>query len=249
MDPRTLSGWQGYNPYSSDELLAIQMNLEAESAWFTKQNMTFLILPCFDKNSIYPEYLPWPYADAIGPSRLAQIFEHMKLHSKVQLVDVRQPLLTAKKLNQFDTYFKTDSHWNNIGAFYAYKEIVKRLLIVYPQFVPHNLEDFVLDTNLKRAGDLAGMANLDVSHILEHQLVSKKNITANRMSPKKDKILIFGDSFSDFFFKDYFWRHFNEVKYVYGYSNARYKFDKSTILQYRPNVVIIESIERFWINP
>jgi hypothetical protein len=43
---------------------------------------------------------------------------------------------------------------------------MKQLLAFYPQFVPYRLEDFVPDQKFKRVGDLAEMANLDVSNIL-----------------------------------------------------------------------------------
>ncbi|CAF3710330.1 unnamed protein product [Rotaria sp. Silwood1] len=247
-DPRAFSSWQGYNPYSLDELVAIQKNLEAENKWFTQQNITFLILPSPDKHSIYSEYLPWQYNTIVGPSRQAQIFEHMKLHSNLQLVDVRQALLTAKKVHGLDTYFKTDSHWNTIGAFFAYEEVMKRLLIIYPQFVAHRFEDFVADRKLKQVGDLARMANLDMSHILEHQLVPKQNATFYSMGPKKDKILFYGDSFSDLFLKHYFRRHFKDVKFSSGALTAKSQITKHIVLHYRPDVVIFESVERYWTN-
>ncbi|CAF1459061.1 unnamed protein product, partial [Rotaria sordida] len=66
-DPKAFSGWQGYSPYSLDQLRAIQKCLEGENMWFTKQNITFLILPSPDKNSIYSEYLPWQYDTVVGP--------------------------------------------------------------------------------------------------------------------------------------------------------------------------------------
>ena len=245
-DPRGFAGWQGYDPYPLDQLRAIQKNLETENSWFVNRNITFFILPAPDKNSIYPEHLPWRFDTVIGPSRQAQIFEHMKLHSKLELIDVRQALLTAKKLNSLDTYFKTDSHWNSVGAFYAYDEIMKRLLERYPRLVPYRLADYDTDRKLQRPGDLARMASLDVSHTLEHQLVAKQNTTDNSTGPKEAKILIFGDSFSDLFFKDYFRRHFNDVKFILGGRSSRSQMDKQLVLNYQPDVVIFESVERFW---
>ena len=245
-DPKGFSGWQGYDPLSLDQLIAIQNNLEAELRWFVNHNITYFILPAPDKNSIYPEYLPWRFSTIIGPSRQAQIFEHMKSHSKLELIDVRQALLNAKKSYSLDTYFKTDSHWNNFGAFLAYVEVMKRLLARYPGLVPHRLKEFVPDRKLKWEGDLTRMANLDVSHMLEHQLVPNQNMTSNNTGLKEGKILIFGDSFSHFFFKDYFQRHFNEVQLIRGDRSSRSQMDKQIILNHRPDVVIFESIERHW---
>ncbi|CAF4953556.1 unnamed protein product [Rotaria sp. Silwood1] len=80
-DPRAFSSWQGYNPYSLDELVAIQKNLEAENKWFTQQNITFLILPSPDKHSIYSEYLPWQYNTIVGPNeRMIIMIIQMGIH-------------------------------------------------------------------------------------------------------------------------------------------------------------------------
>ncbi|CAF1494332.1 unnamed protein product [Adineta ricciae] len=248
-DPRTLSGWQGFYPYSFDQLMIIQQNLEAENMWFIKRNITFLILPAPDKNSIYPEYLPWRFHTVVGPSRQAQIFEHIKLHSNISMIDVRQALITAKKAHKFDLYFRSDSHWNSIGSFFVYEEIMKRLLPVNPQFVPHRLEDFFLDRALKRRGDLADMANLKVSHVLEHQFVPKQNVTEyNNKGAKKGKILFLGDSFTESAVKEYFRRHFEDVRHVRVEKSAYSKLDKKIVLQYHPDVVIYESVERLWIS-
>ncbi|CAF2954335.1 unnamed protein product [Rotaria sp. Silwood2] len=67
-DPRAFFGWQGFSPYSLDQLMAIQKNLEAENMWFTQQKITFLILPSPEKHSIYSEYLPWQYNTVVGPT-------------------------------------------------------------------------------------------------------------------------------------------------------------------------------------
>jgi hypothetical protein len=125
---------------------------------------------------------------------------------------------------------------------------MKRLLVVYPQFVPHRFEDFIQDRKLKRQGDLAKMSNLDVSHIFEHQLVPKQNDTYMNMGPKKSKILFFGDSFTDFFLKDYFHRHFNDVQMIYDLRSVDYVLKKHQVLEYRPDVVIYQSVERHWVD-
>jgi len=249
-DPKECSGWQeqGYYPYSLNQLIAIQKHLEAENEWFIKRNITFFVMPAPDKRSIYREYLPSQFNAVVGPSRLTQFFEHMKLHSKLQPIDIQQALLSAKKLYSLDIYFKTDSHWNNIGAFVAYQEVMKRLLIVYPQLRLHRFEDFIQDKNLKRRGDLAIMANLDVSHILEHQLVPKQNATYSNNGPKKGKLLIFGDSFTKHFFMDYFRRHFNDVESNRMHRSATSKLNKDIVSKYRPDVVIFESIEGIWAS-
>ncbi|CAF2135000.1 unnamed protein product, partial [Rotaria magnacalcarata] len=245
-DPRGCAGWHGYNPYSLDQLMAIQKHLEDESAWFAKRNITFLILPCPEKISIYPEFLPWRFNTVVGPSRLAQIFNHMKLHSKLQLVDIRQALLSAKKSQELNVFYKTDYHWNNVGAFFAYEEIMKRLLVVYPHFVPHRYQEFDQDRQWKTHGDLADVASLDMFEIFEHKLVPRPNVSFDTLGAKKGKLLIFGDSFSAFYLDGYLRRHFHNINISRDIRSAISKLDKKVVLEYRPDVVILESVERCW---
>lgn len=126
---------------------------------------------------------------------------------------------------------------------------MKRLLVVYPQLIPHRFENFIQDQNLKRQGDLAMMASLDVSHISEHQLVPKQIATFNNTGPKLGKILIFGDSFSALYFKDYFHRHFNDVEFNRDGRFVTTELEKDIISKHRPDVVIFESVERIWATP
>ncbi|CAF1481754.1 unnamed protein product, partial [Didymodactylos carnosus] len=55
------AGWQGKIPYSKAQLTAIERNLEAQKVWFDKRNIILIVIPCPDKHSIYPEYLPWRF--------------------------------------------------------------------------------------------------------------------------------------------------------------------------------------------
>jgi hypothetical protein len=123
---------------------------------------------------------------------------------------------------------------------------MKRLLVIYPELLPHRFEDFIQDRKLERRGDLAIMANLNVSHILEHQFIPKQNSTYHNMGPKKRKILLLGDSFADLFFKDYFRRHFHDVKYIFAGGSITSPLEKGIVPEYQPDVVIFETVERYW---
>jgi len=111
-----------------------------------------------EKSSIYPELLPW-HLKAVGePSRLDQLIAHMREHSHVRVLDVRPGLLGAKKKGP--VYRKTDTHWNDVGAFVAYRQIARALSETYEAVQPSELSEFRVFTLVGEGGDLAGLMGL-----------------------------------------------------------------------------------------
>ncbi len=55
-----------------------------------------------------------------------------------------------------------------------------------------------------------------------------------------------GDSFADLFFKDYFHRHFHDVKYIFAGGSITSPLEKGIVPEYQPDVVIFETVERYW---
>jgi alginate O-acetyltransferase complex protein AlgJ len=243
------AGWQGKIPYLTGQLATIKNNLQQDLIWLWERNITYVVLPCPDKHSIYSEYLPWRLRSVSGPSRFAQIIDYMKSDTNISLINMEEKLLQFKtKYDSLYTYFKTDSHWNNIGGFFAYSEIMKRLLVSYPELKPYRFEHFIVVRNLKRLGDLSVLTMLKYSHILDHQLVLKQNLSHNT-GPKRKKLLVFGDSYFRAI-KSYISVHFDDLLWINELRNASFSLivNKAVIENYKPTVVILESVERLWTN-
>jgi len=78
-----------------------------------------------NKHSIYPEHLPGSLRPVSEKRRLDQLLDYMGARSDVRLIDVRPALLEAKKEKR--VYHWTDSHWNDLGAYHAYRAVMERL--------------------------------------------------------------------------------------------------------------------------
>ncbi len=76
-----------------------------------------------DKETIYPEYLP-EWAKASGPTRTDALF--FDKNSDL-FFDTRKPLLMAKSFYKQRIYYKTDTHWNSLGAWVAFDAFIKSL--------------------------------------------------------------------------------------------------------------------------
>jgi hypothetical protein len=66
-----------------------------------------------------------------NPSLADQFMSHMKANSNLKIIDLRGPLMVEKARHQI--YYRTDTHWNNRGAYVGYREIMSVLCRWLPQ--------------------------------------------------------------------------------------------------------------------
>jgi hypothetical protein len=114
-----------------------------------------------DKSTIYPEYMPDQIKVIGSKSRLDQFVDYMHEYGQTPVIDLRPDLLEASKTEQ--VYYKTDTHWNLLGAHIAYAKIMSTLSQRYPELVSHPLSEYdVVQGGLVTFGIpmMMGMPNL-----------------------------------------------------------------------------------------
>ncbi len=123
----------GLEKFSPEQLAAWQRLLEKRRDWLAQRGIQYLFVVPPDKQDIYPEELPLWLIQATPPDRetkLDQFLKYMKAHSTVPVLDLRQPLIEAKKIQP--TYLQNDTHWNSFGAFIAGQTLLGALGIQSP---------------------------------------------------------------------------------------------------------------------
>ena len=146
--------------FSSFELEQLRLNIEAKQNWLTKKGIAYLFVVAPNKLSIYPEFLPDEIKHLKGETRLDQLVEYMKKYSDVEILDLRKRLLTAK--NKYRVFHLTDTHWNDIGAYFAYRKIIEstdKILDGY-KLIPKKISDFQVRSVIGKGGDLANFIGL-----------------------------------------------------------------------------------------
>ena len=137
-----LALYRGTDRFSYDELEQWIATMEGRQAALAQQGIRFLITVAPSKHEIYPEYLP-RWANVVDPvSRYKQVVARIAEGSPLELVDLHEPLRRAKRDHR--VYHKTDGHWNELGAYYAYVAIVERLQRDFPALVARPLSWFDL---------------------------------------------------------------------------------------------------------
>lgn len=148
------------NNSTPKEQVKANVNARAQYIKQRQQNLAamgieyqYMVVP--NKMTLYSEFLPNVY-------RLTNInatYDYFKsvttdVDSKVlfHAMDVLEP--NKRNSNDSDLYFKNDTHWNFLGAYYAYKESMRRLQRQNPLLVlTSSAHEFTLETKI--SGDLA----------------------------------------------------------------------------------------------
>ncbi len=118
--------------------------------------------------TIYPETAPdslAPYKG--GVSRMDQLVEAFKDNDKVAFIDLKTPLLAVKETAPYRIYNKTDTHWTELGAYYAYRAIMEYIAKDFPAAAPDPLEKFDVYTRKTNGGDMANFLGFDLNKVRE----------------------------------------------------------------------------------
>lgn len=143
----------GVTPSTTPLVQQIVANEVAWEAWLKHHGVKqYRVLIGPDKDSIYPEYLPsWA---AHAPNQVSREFIHL---APAQLyVDTFTPMLAAKNASAQPLYFKTDTHWNSLGAWVAFQALEQNLNRVEPDLRwPSPELGEVKNVSVRPGGDLS----------------------------------------------------------------------------------------------
>src|SRR5262245_9396713 len=127
---QSLEYYRRSKPFTSEGLARWERDLEARRHWVVEQGIRYLVVIAPNKETIYPEYMP-PTVRPVRPaSRQDQLLEYLRVHSAVDVLDLRPTLVDGKGRGHL--YHRTDSHWNDLGAELAARAILARLREWFP---------------------------------------------------------------------------------------------------------------------
>ncbi|WP_307355508.1 DHHW family protein [Hathewaya limosa] len=248
--------YRGIDKFTKQELFRIKTNLENRKNWLAKKGMPFILVIAPNKESIYPQYYDnVKYRKVSCKTRLDQLLEYLNEHSNIDILDLRKTLIS--KTNETNLYWKTDTHWNEYGAYYGYKEIMDEVSKKIKVEKPIGLDKFNIINKYKvpSGGDLANMLSLPDQYGEKEIKLSPKTIRTSiqlprenygivngkvMINPKKHlhKMIMLGDSFTDSLIP-FMSEHFSESIYEKSYS-----FNSELIKYVKPDIVIQEVVER-----
>ena len=238
----SIKSYQNARLLSDKELKEIDEYLKNINDFCIKNNKKFLFVIAPDKSRIYPEF----YNDKIKKkgdySTAQQLVDYISEHSKTPSIYLKDTLISKKGKNLL--YFKQDTHWNLLGAYWGYLDIANALKIE-----PYRVKKYETVENF---GDLNGMLNKsfqikksdkyaipdisDINTVCETTKPDNITITKCANSKKELNLLMYRDSFS-----------LNLISYLsYSFKNSTYiwKYDIKTQDIENYDVVKLEIVER-----
>lgn len=253
---QNLDLYQQVLPFSQDDLKQIQDNLELTQAWLSARNIQIVVVIVPEKETIYPEYLP-EHIPVIGEiSQIDQLLDYMSGKNDLSIIDLRTSVLERKKTYQ--SFYLTDTHWNEMGCQAGYEEIMREIAKKYPQLQPHTLSDFDLTTNQIQGDLLRFIGQVDQLETNPLSLTSKSPSRAQLVAsddgywsklvvndPSLPRLLMFRDSFG-YCLMPFLAEHFSVSLFQWAWPpTSNIVVDQGLVEQLDPDIVIIEIAERY----
>lgn len=139
--------------YSEEELASICAAQQTAADYLEGQNISYYLMVCPDKHTVYPEFLPDGLSGYEGESRFDGLCAALTENTTVNLVDARQAVIDAKGDGQM--FFKTDTHWNALGAYVGYTELMERIAEDHPNVRIVSKDECTLTAEEWHDGDMA----------------------------------------------------------------------------------------------
>jgi alginate O-acetyltransferase complex protein AlgJ len=250
---KNLIAFRGLNPLSDEELDAWQDLLEKRNAWLASKGIPLLVVMPPDKQTIYPEYLPPEYTPLRHQSRMDQLVERLReSHSPVHFIDLRPALFAAKPSGRL--YHKTDTHWNDWGAFAGYSAFMPAVQELLPRWkiVPLTIDDFTRGKPYPEVGDLARMMDMPdqypetgfqlvrkTPYVMPSALEDRETVVfTDSHDPTRPRLVLYRDSYA-ISLAQLVDANFSRIAYSFFYS-----MDPALIDSEKPDLVIDEFLER-----
>jgi len=227
-----------------------RFDLLASTAENSGTHVALLIGP--SKPSIYSEYLPAQIV--LSKTRYLDFFlQKLNGIQNLTVFDPTKTLIKAKDGSQL-LYYRTDTHWNDRGAFVAYQGLLERLDIEIPK-VEFKAAPF-------RQGDLlsiSGITDYPILGITDYPILEGDNWnifwergqtwsspdgnnSTNETPASSKYIWLVGDSFSEAL-KPFTFATFKEVSYL-GQMSFELLSERLQKAERKPDLVIVVQTER-----
>jgi hypothetical protein len=118
-DDDALEDYESATPMSEAELRGWANTLVSTRDVLRAHGIAYLFVLAPDKHVIYPEHLPESIHRVRPTYRMDELLAYLRQHTDLSVLDLRPALIARKQVEQ--VYFRTDTHWNDAGAFAGYR--------------------------------------------------------------------------------------------------------------------------------
>lgn len=237
----TANDYTGRALLSDRELYNVVHNLTLIQDFVEQNGSRFLLAVVPNKNTLYDDNMPYYYQRGTDSNldRLNQLLKKENIH----FVDLKKAFQQEEEI----LYFKRDSHWNNKGAVLAYNEMLEALEKNHESYlnVPYEVRTEHIGDIDKIMYPLAAEEeddfyyNKDWKYQYVNDIIDNMDAWIETVNPEKEGcLLMYRDSFGEGILP------FLADEYRNAYFTRLVPYNLGNIVQYHPDTVIIERVER-----
>lgn len=252
----TMVDYYGEVRFSDEELKEMAEGINAAADFYAKHGAQYVIMVAPNKEGLYSEFMParMQKARVSEQSRADVAIDYLKKHTKVKIINLKQPLLEAKEKFPYRLYFKKDTHWNNIGAYLGFEQVAKGLNEMGMSVPEQKLTEAMITPAGKRHVDMHPEA-MEIDYHIAYLSAAESECAAdegekfvyvckNKGKANGQKIMVLGDSFAAAVMP-FMNKAFQETVNA-GAGNKKRSYYENLLTKHRPNVVMDELIERYF---
>jgi len=248
--------------FSKAELMRWRTVLQRRRQWLQRRGIFYIFMIIPNKSTIYPEYLPRSIRKTSQQSRLDQLLAALRRDPDFPVLDFRE-ILSREKNNSL-LFYRTDTHWTELGAYFAYRVIMEKMAAAFPGLHAASLDQFTVESGGYFNGDLAQVISLQSSKFKEQKITLRAKAPAPFATSSAESefgrfirktisecpsgtlptALIVHDSFM-FELKPFLRPHFQRIVYIW---DGELDLFLEEIESEKPKIVIDEMVERMLID-
>jgi hypothetical protein len=242
-------------PLSPEQVEVVATRFITRRDWLAALGIGYVVIIPPNKETVYADKLPPGFEALAGPSPLDQVSARLK-GTGIEFIDLRNDYAEARRQGK-DVYYKTDTHWNWLGAAMAYTRLMKAVQRQTPGVDPALLEPTPLEAFERQAvstrgyglAKMLGLADVMGEDSVRYDLRAmraeltsldplNKHSVSRLADPRRPRAVMLHDSFS-IPLMPYISEHFSSVDYQWTMH-----FEQESIARQTPAVVIEETGER-----
>jgi len=248
---KLISKFQGKQFVTDNQLTNMAAKLEEVKTYLDKQGIPLIVMFCTDKESIHPEFYPKSIKRGPEPIQLDVITGYLQEHTGVDVFNIRQALLAEK--DNFLLYNVSSgdlTHYNEIGAFFAYRELMRHINIYLPEITSYELDDVSINYDKNgipavsiKTGTIYRKLNPSFFNDVNlRRPFALENEAYEKIVSESPVILLLRDSYAaEAYIGKYLANHFGKTIMIHWSNMGHFE---EYIDRYKPDIVVFESAER-----
>lgn len=182
-----MADYCGQSTISQEEMEQAAQKLVQARDQLAAAGKEFVVMITPNKECIYSDKIPAEYPKAAEETRCDRLAAYLREHTDLSVVYPKKQLLEAiKDYPEYSFYYKTDTHWNYLGAYVGAKALLSELGIEMPELSEISIE------KIDYTGDLAGMMGLT-----KYLNYDWDYVVSGYSSGKDVQLEFIGENFSD----------------------------------------------------